>query len=336
MLLLERYHMKAAAGDFLQPRRQRWRRLVRRVVVVLCLGLAALAVGIYIFTASVAGPRRSAPPICRHEVTLDLAPAAATERPGRFRVMTLNLAHGRSSGLHQALHGREAILRNLDAVAELLRRERANVVALQEADGPSAWSGMLDHVAHIATRAHYPWSLRGTHVEGPRLTFGTGLVALLEPADALSVTFPPSPPTFSKGFVVASFPWDAFAIGRIDVASVHLDFGRESVRRAQVEELIVELGARKSPLVVMGDFNCDWTEEDAPLRRLARGLRLRPYRSDEIGPATFPTRGTRIDWILISSDLEFAEYRTLPDEVSDHLAVVADLVPCNEGGDSRR
>ena len=68
--------------------------------------------------------------------------------------------------------------------------------------------------------------------------------------------------------------------------------------------------------------------------RLTRSLRLRPYRPDESGQATFPTLGTRIDWILISSGLEFAEHRTLPDEVSDHLAVVAEIVPCAEGGDT--
>ncbi len=48
---------------------------------------------------------------------------------------------------------------------------------------------------------------------------------------------------------------------------------------------------------------------------------------------TVPTRGTRIDWILISSGLEFAEHRTLPDRVSDHLAVVAEIVPRAQGGD---
>jgi endonuclease/exonuclease/phosphatase family metal-dependent hydrolase len=33
----------------------------------------------------------------------------------------------------------------------------------------------------------------------------------------------------------------------------------------------------------------------------------------------------RLDWILISEELDFAAYETLPDRLSDHLAVVADL-----------
>jgi endonuclease/exonuclease/phosphatase family metal-dependent hydrolase len=40
---------------------------------------------------------------------------------------------------------------------------------------------------------------------------------------------------------------------------------------------------------------------------------------------SFPSRGRRLDWILISPEFEFVEYRTLPDVISDHRAVVATL-----------
>ena len=33
----------------------------------------------------------------------------------------------------------------------------------------------------------------------------------------------------------------------------------------------------------------------------------------------------RLDWILVSSPLEMVEYKTLPDPISDHRAVVAVL-----------
>jgi hypothetical protein len=35
----------------------------------------------------------------------------------------------------------------------------------------------------------------------------------------------------------------------------------------------------------------------------------------------------RLDWILVSDELEFGGYRTLPDQLSDHLGVVAEIRP---------
>ncbi|MGH7338345.1 MAG: endonuclease/exonuclease/phosphatase family protein, partial [Myxococcota bacterium] len=65
-----------------------------------------------------------------------------TPRP--LRLLTLNVAHARRQARHQALLAEPALRRNLQAIAQVLRREAADVVALQEADGPSAWSGGFD------------------------------------------------------------------------------------------------------------------------------------------------------------------------------------------------
>ena len=106
------------------------------------------------------------------------------------------------------------------------------------------------------------------------------------------------------------------------------------IRRQQVRQLTDVLGernhggGRRRPLVVLGDFNCSWSDETRQLRPLARELGLRAYQPHRRAP-TYPSRRPwrRLDWILVSGDLEFAAYRTLPNPVSDHLGVVADLVP---------
>jgi hypothetical protein len=53
---------------------------------------------------------------------------------------------------------------------------------------------------------------------------------------------------------------------------------------------------------------------------------------------TFAFRGRRLDWILISPELEFVDYRTLPETLSDHQAVVATLrlAPIAAGGSTAR
>ena len=57
------------------------------------------------------------------------------------RVVTLNMAHGRKDGKNQMLLKGETIRGNLVELAALLDRAEADVIALQEADAESSWSG---------------------------------------------------------------------------------------------------------------------------------------------------------------------------------------------------
>jgi endonuclease/exonuclease/phosphatase family metal-dependent hydrolase len=135
------------------------------------------------------------------------------------------------------------------------------------------------------------------------------------------VTFPPSPPTPRKGFVYATA---RLPDKEITVVSLHLDFLSATARIAQIEELARHLAPRRGPLVVMGDFNTDW-EEGGAVRRLAERLNLRAYQPQAEDLASFPLTGKRLDWILISPELRFVDYRVLPEVVSDHRVVVAEV-----------
>ena len=242
-----------------------------------------------------------------------------------IKLLTLNVAHGRKDGIHQLFQKRSAIECHLDDIARVLRRERPEVVALQEADGPSLWSGRFNHVEYLAKQARYANSVRGEHVRALKLSYGTALLSSLPLREPLAVTFAPSPPTFSKGFVAGSFDLPETVGPPLRVVSVHLDFLRESVRHRQVEDLIQHLSSQQQRLVILGDFNCDWGEQNSPLRRLAEELDLTAFEPEAINLATFPKSGKRLDWILISRDLEFASYHVLPETLSDHRAVVAEI-----------
>jgi endonuclease/exonuclease/phosphatase family metal-dependent hydrolase len=240
-------------------------------------------------------------------------------------VMSLNLAHGRSDGWHQALMRRRTLEDNLAQVARVIRRERPDVVALQEADGPSLWSGRFSHVEYLASLigvAHY---CHGHHVRLLKLTYGTALLSRHALRESASHTFAPSPPTLSKGMVIASIVWPGPEQRPIDLVSLHLDFSRRSVRQRQACEIIRRLKDRRRPLVLMGDFNCWWGGKERTLATLIGELDLRAYAPEADGMGTFPFHDRRLDWILISRELEFLEYRTLGDVVSDHRPVVACL-----------
>ncbi len=294
--------------------------------------LSYLVLGTLAVTLATRGPAQRWLPIrsrCRAAVhsaySAEDDAASAPPRLDGLRVMTLNLAHGRSDGRHQLLQRPASIRRNLAAISAVLLRERPHVVALQEADGPSFWSGGFDHVDFLMHEAHFAEAVRGEHVRGPRVRYRTALLSQLPLGAPVSVTFAPSPPTLSKGFVLSTLAWPGQPDLLIDVVSVHLDFLRPSVRRSQVRELVQWLAQRDRPRIIMGDFNCTFRRGDSPLAYLARALDLHAYRPHAEGLETFPQRRERLDWILASRDLEFHSYSTLDDTLSDHRAVVAEI-----------
>ncbi|MBN2563232.1 MAG: endonuclease/exonuclease/phosphatase family protein [Phycisphaerae bacterium] len=249
--------------------------------------------------------------------------------PDVLRLATLNVAHGRSVALHQIGLPRERFEQNLAAIAEVLRRERPDVVALQEADARSAWSGGFDHVTWLVEAVGFPYYEHGLHVEsvtfGLPVRYGTALLSDRAMTRAESHAFDTGP-LDTKGYVLAEIE---LAGRRVTVVSLHLDFRKASARRTQAADLVERLGRIRVPLVVMGDFNCAWDDTDDALRSIAHELDLHAYEPETADSAlwTFPSQkpSRRLDWILASRQLVFRTYRCWPDRVSDHLGVAAEL-----------
>jgi len=258
-----------------------------------------------------------------------MQPDATLTQPS-LKVMSLNIAHGRSDGPNQLFQDEHQHRRNLDRVADLLRRVEADVVALQEADAPSRWSGRFDHVDYVAERTAYPCVHHGIHAQGTLFEFGTALMSRHAFARALTFDFAPTPPTTTKGFVIGGLRW----VRPLDeepawltVVSVHLDFSRQSVRREQFQELLRQLSGIGPPMIVMGDFNSTWDDGPELLREFAQDLGLHAYRPGARNLGTYANRSKRLDWILISDDLHFASFEVRPETVSDHHAIVAVVEP---------
>ena len=258
------------------------------------------------------------------------APIVSMTRPAQeFSIITLNIAHGRKDGRNQMLQRTATIRRNLDDIARLLTQTAPDLVALQEADGPSFWSGKFDHVQYLAQQAHFSHHTRGSHVNNGRIDYGTALLSKHPLSKTQSVKFPPSPPTFNKGFVTAELTLPPAKTGGppaadavITVVSLHLDFSRNSVREKQICHLVQHLKTVETPLIIMGDFNCQWPRKDGPLKTLAHELNLHAYRPESKKLKTYPVFKTRLDWILISRELRFTQYEVLPERLSDHFATI--------------
>jgi len=239
-----------------------------------------------------------------------------------LRLMSWNIAHGRCLGPNQMLQSARRIRSHLDAIAAIVVREAPQVVALQEADGPSLWSGRFDHVEHLKRAADLSWHFRGNHAP-PRsgLDYGTALLATETLSNARNRPFHQNWRD-AKGFVEATLHTDA---GPIDIVSVHLDFLRREIRRRQMMALYDRFEDPRRPVIILGDFNCDWS---SGMAEFAERLSLQAWRPDD-GSPTFPTRRPtlRIDWALVSPSLRIETCRTLDDRVSDHLGLLIEVCP---------
>jgi endonuclease/exonuclease/phosphatase family metal-dependent hydrolase len=271
--------------------------------------------------------------------------ACQTARPSvlgpMLRVATLNVAHGRHDGRNQMLQKGSTIEANLREVAALLEIVEADVVALQEADGPSRWSGRFDHVEYLTRASGHACFVHGYHAESWLYRFGTALASDVMLSNPVVHSFAPTPPTIRKGFVLATIRWrprhdphkDGSAPISVRLVSVHLDFSRAKVRDAQIAEMVARLSGDSqytSPLIVMGDFNADWFAKRSSVRQLAEQLDLRVFEPLDENSTTY--RGnTRLDWILLSRSLDFARHQVVQDVVSDHRMVVADVVLAGGG-----
>ncbi len=243
---------------------------------------------------------------------------------GRLRIMTFNIAHGRGKSFHQLLQHSDTTLANLDNIAALLRDSGAHVVALQEADAPSFWSGNFNHIDHIADNAAYSQSVHGLHVDAMGLAYGTALIARLDLRDPQAITFDPGLSAVPKGFVVSTVSWPGNADIEVDVVSIHLDYASAATRKQQAAELIATLQHRQRPVILMGDLNSGW-QENSTVRHISETLGLSAYRPEATDMETFPAFGARLDWILVSKGIAFRSYAVLPDSLSDHRGVIAEL-----------
>ena len=257
----------------------------------------------------------------------DASGATQINRPV-LKLLTLNLAHGRKDSFNQLLVPNGTIVENLDDIAELLKKVDADVVALQEADGPSAWSGYFNHVSYLANAAGYPWDIYSAHVNGKRINYGTALLSHVPFIDTLSHDFPESPPTLRKGFTLGQIEWqpdDNKPVIAVDVLSVHLDFSRKKVREQQISDILRVLNSRTNPVIILGDFNSNWKTTDSVIKVLAKCSNAQVFEPESINHGTYKKGKHRLDWALLSEDLQFKQYQVLPDIVSDHSAIVIEV-----------
>jgi len=240
--------------------------------------------------------------------------------------MTMNVGHGRGNGFHQLTQSSKAIASNFNNILTLLDLEAPDIVAFQEIDAPSFWSGNFNHVDYLAERGGFGFSVRASHVDLPGLSYGTALLSRLALTNPVAVTFYPPLTTVPTGFIISTVCLSGRKEIEVDVVSIHLDFLSGTIRKKQADELRSLLQARKKPAIIMGDLNTDWFAQDSTVRYLVDKLGFKAYQPENAALTTFPLLDKRLDWILLSADFEISSYLVGGTKLSDHNAVLAEVV----------
>ena len=239
-----------------------------------------------------------------------------------FSIMTLNIGHGRGSSLHQMIQSKAGITGNADEISRVIKREHIDITALQEVDGPGFWNGGLDLIEHLAETSGSPHGIWTRNVETPALSYGTAILSDMPYAHAESYTFKAKPFILPKGFTTGIFKIADEPELHVCIVSIHLAPLLPRMRKLQAKVLIDSLRTTEYPIIVAGDFNCGYHEKSA-VKMIADELGLKAWKPEAVDLGTHRPGNRRLDWILVSEELEIIEYGVLKDRLSDHSAVRA-------------
>src|SRR3954468_13932715 len=111
----------------------------------------------------------------------------------KLRLLTFNVAHARGTlPVHQGLRSSVRIRRNLLKIAALIRKVKADIVAVQEIDENSSWNGSYNHLTFLSEHCDLSFTAIGlTNERAGRfpLNYGNGVLSRWPIKHAESTTF---------------------------------------------------------------------------------------------------------------------------------------------------
>ena len=237
------------------------------------------------------------------------------------------LHYAKLHGLTYNIHHGEGMDGKLDLarIAELIKAEKPDLVALQEVENGTTRTTKVDQTAELAKNTGM-YGYFGKAFDFAGGEFGN---AVLMPADrAGNIVTKPLPPSGEPRNVIQSFYSRNYPglDTPITFLATHLDWGNADGRKKQVEA-IVEYAAKlpaDAPVILAGDFNAE--PDDAALAPLrAAGWVDVTADAGLSFPADVPTK--KIDYIWVRPGkfkLKVLESRVVEEKVaSDHRPVLS-------------
>jgi endonuclease/exonuclease/phosphatase family metal-dependent hydrolase len=239
-------------------------------------------------------------------------PSAAGRGKARLRVMTYNVHVG--TGMDKKL--------DLARIAEVIVRERPDLVALQEVDRGVERTGRVDQIKELArlTKMEYAFA-HNLNFQG-----GQYGVAVLSRTPILSIDhrrYQHLREAERRGFIRVEVE-----VGgrRVHFVSTHLDYQHADNRLFETRQMLAALPALGSPVIVAGDFNDEPTGSSYKLM-LENFVDAWAAGGAAGGGLTYPADkpSKRIDYIFHGAGVSVKGARVVGTLASDHLPLVAEL-----------
>jgi endonuclease/exonuclease/phosphatase family metal-dependent hydrolase len=262
----------------------------------------------------------------------------------RYRLLTFNIAHARgASPVHQSLRSGARLRANLLKIARLIARLEADIVALQEIDQDSRWSGSFDHLEFLREHtglAHAVHGVNNRRVGRYHLNYGNAFLSRFPVHHHENVPFGRGT-VGEKGFLFAEFETPD---GRLPVINAHLHHRSRPARLKQAAQLMHYLNLQRSHRqarwctgpILCGDLNNAAGRPDATdalLSYLAQfeASALFPRGRAGRAPHTFPSVWPRrpLDYIYLPAVCTDPQSMVVRCFLSDHRPVLVEfnLVP---------
>lgn len=262
-------------------------------------------------------------------------PHASPNGMARLRLLTFNIAHARGpTPIHQSLLTATKIRSNLLKIAKFIERLNVDLVALQEIDENSRWSGSFDHLAFLSEHTGLPHAVHGVtnrRLGHYHLNYGNALLSRWPIHHHETIPFGRA--TWGeKGFLFAEVEAPA---GRIPLLNVHLNHHSRLQRLKQADHIMShldELRVQRSanwftPPMVCGDFNTPSHLPDATATLLGYFEQTNNYtllpKTGRTFPSAWPARA--LDYVLLPQECRDPTAEIVRSMLSDHRPVLVEF-----------
>jgi len=252
----------------------------------------------------------------------------------RLRLVTFNIAHGRGLAPIQGFTSPRKLRVNLRKIAALLGRLAPDIVALQEIDECSRWSGNFDHLDYLRVHASYPYAAFGINNRRAgllNLCYGNALLSRHPLIETETVVFGQRR-VGEKGFLYAEIGVGTHCVPFVNL---HLESRSRARRLRQLDLLVGWLKLKKRshgtrwsvPPIICGDFNNPNTAHDATSALLGH---LADYGDYAIHPqtgGTFPSPLPQrtLDFVFMADGCRLVRCEVVRTFLSDHRPVLVEF-----------